>query len=380
MQEPLVSVIIPVYNTEKYVARTIRSICNQTYLNLEIILVNDGSPDNAELECLKCSNEDSRVKYYWQENKGVSSARNLGIKKATGDYILFCDSDDVWRSDLLELVVKQMLIANCDMVRFGCKSDNEAVYPSDSLPEGIVGQRDLLVEYFSNNIIYRNMSSCCWGIYIRQIIVQNQIEFREDLRRGEDSVFVMQYATYCDKVAIVNKPLYLYYPCFDDRVNATARNLKELYNEYELCDLLFQEFYNKWNKLLLEEEKAKAYSGFFDRVIGRLVRFAAYSGEETRIKDIAKLREFLSKPYVREAGQYYKRTRKTDSRLVPFLMKNRMISLLWMILRGKRNRYYKMYGKKQYAESIWKRDKLNEINKCRTGNTEKENRGIKKRR
>ena len=174
-------------------------------------------------------------------------------------------------------------------------------------------------------------------------------------------LIICAYLLCCKNIYFVAKQLYVYYPTFEDRVNSTARHIKIYYNEYELCELLFKAIYIKWNSQLTEEEKHKVYAGFYDKVIGRLVRFAAYSSEVTREKDIAHLKAFLLKPYVVEAGKYYKRKRETDSRIVPFLMKRKNIHLLWLVLRSKKNNYYKLYGKKRYAASLWKNDPLVEI-------------------
>ncbi len=365
MGEPLVSVIVPVYETEKYVRRAVESICNQTYDNLEVILVNDGSPDNSEEICLELAREDNRVKYYYQENAGVASARNLGLSKADGEYVLFCDSDDEWKENLLELTVKEMQESGYDMVRFSFESRASELIMSDDLPEKVYSQKELFLEYFSNSIIYRNISSSCFGVFRLQIIKENRLQFDERLKHGEDGKFVVQYINHCEEIKYINQNLYVYYPFFEDRITATSRNNKELYNEYELCCILFEEFYKQWNSRLSKEEKQKAYGAFYDRVIGRLVRFAAYSTQQTRIKDKKSLKDFLYRSYVIDAGNYYQRIRSTDSKAIPFLMKKRCVNLLWLVLRGKRERYYQMYGKKQYAESIWKMERLNETGLCK---------------
>ncbi len=105
MQE-LISVIVPIYNVEKYLERSIGALMNQTYSNLEIILVNDGSKDSSGEMCDAFAARDSRIKVIHKENGGSSSARNLGIKAATGDYIGFCDSDDYPEKDLYENLLK----------------------------------------------------------------------------------------------------------------------------------------------------------------------------------------------------------------------------------------------------------------------------------
>ncbi len=102
LSTPLLSVIIPIYNVEEYLRECLESVINQTYQNLEIILVNDGSPDNSEQICQEYVEKDTRVKYYKKENGGLSSARNFGIDRVTGDYIAFVDSDDFLELDIYQ--------------------------------------------------------------------------------------------------------------------------------------------------------------------------------------------------------------------------------------------------------------------------------------
>ena len=98
----LISIIIPVYNVEKYLERCVKSVINQTYKNLEIILVDDGAKDNSGKMCDELSKLDSRIKVIHKENGGLSDARNFGLKIATGDYIGFVDSDDYIADDMYE--------------------------------------------------------------------------------------------------------------------------------------------------------------------------------------------------------------------------------------------------------------------------------------
>ena len=118
MQE-LVSVIIPVYNVEKYLSKCLDSIVNQTYNNLQIILVNDGTKDNSLEICQNYQNKDSRIQVINKENGGLSSARNKGLEYAEGKYCLFVDSDDYVELDLIESAVSKMEEVNADMVVFG---------------------------------------------------------------------------------------------------------------------------------------------------------------------------------------------------------------------------------------------------------------------
>src|SRR5699024_1200447 len=116
MLEMLISVIIPIYNKEEYLDECINSVVNQTYKNLEIILVNDGSTDRSEVIINKWYKKDDRIVFLNQENKGVSSARNKGISKANGEYVFFIDADDRLEDNALNLLYKYSLINKSDII------------------------------------------------------------------------------------------------------------------------------------------------------------------------------------------------------------------------------------------------------------------------
>jgi len=120
-----ISVVVPVYNAEKFLLRSTDSILNQTHKNIELILVNDGSKDNSLNLCYEIAGKDSRVKVFTKENGGAASARNLGIKNATGDYIGFCDADDYLDLDMYETLLDALLANNLSMVDCLYKSVNQ---------------------------------------------------------------------------------------------------------------------------------------------------------------------------------------------------------------------------------------------------------------
>ncbi len=114
----LVSVVVPVYKVEQYLERCVKSICEQTYQELEIILVNDGSPDRCGEMCEELAQKDNRIQVLHKQNGGLSDARNAGVKLATGKYLLFVDSDDYIAKDLVEKAVAEAEKMACDMVLF----------------------------------------------------------------------------------------------------------------------------------------------------------------------------------------------------------------------------------------------------------------------
>lgn len=161
-----ISVIIPIYNVEKYLEECIESVINQTYRNLEIILVNDGSTDKSGEICDKYSQKDSRIIVIHKENGGLSDARNAGVAISSGDYGIFLDSDDFWtQKDALNILVQRVLATNADVLNFTYhKLDEETnqisnnfVY-KENMPLNICSTIDQ-IEFLINNYIY--IASAC---------------------------------------------------------------------------------------------------------------------------------------------------------------------------------------------------------------------------
>lgn len=111
-----VSIIVPIYNVEKYIERCIKSLISQTYRDIEILLINDGSPDDSKTICERYEKIDKRIKLYNKENGGLSDTRNYGLKRAKGEYILFVDSDDYIESNTVEVLISEMKKDNLDIV------------------------------------------------------------------------------------------------------------------------------------------------------------------------------------------------------------------------------------------------------------------------
>ena len=116
MENSLISVIVPVYNAEKYLDKCVNSIINQKYTNLEIILVDDGSKDNSLDLCKKYAEKDNRIKVIHKENGGLSSARNVGLAVARGEYIMFCDPDDLYLPNSCKVMLNEIIKTHADYV------------------------------------------------------------------------------------------------------------------------------------------------------------------------------------------------------------------------------------------------------------------------
>lgn len=207
-KEPMVSVIVPIYNVEKYLKRCIDSILNQTYKNLEIILIDDGSPDKCPEICDEYAQEDDRVIVIHKENGGVSSARNAGLDIAKGEYIGFVDPDDYINYDMYSTMVKKMELFECDAVICGfCQvSEKEnKIIRKDSLENKIVSVEECFKELFGFSGLA--IKPVVWNKLFKRDIISD-LRFCEDIEISEDLLFCVEYLLNCDKIALLEGAFY----------------------------------------------------------------------------------------------------------------------------------------------------------------------------
>lgn len=218
--DPFVSVIVPIYKVEGTVEAAVKSIQAQTYQNLEIILVDDGSPDKSGEICDRLALEDKRIRVIHKQNGGVSSARNEGIIQATSDYLMFVDADDEIEVNAVETLINHQKLSGAELVIAGiteyynkriknvCENDWDVVL-AESTPEQIIG-------ICSKNIMPFTPAK----LFFKRVFTDNNLFFKEGLVCGEDNLLVFQYLSHIKKVSFVNKSLYRYY-CFNS--NGAAR-------------------------------------------------------------------------------------------------------------------------------------------------------------
>lgn len=205
--ENLISVIIPVYNVESQLDRCVESIIAQTYRNLEIILVDDGSPDSCPEKCDLWKKRDSRIKVIHKENGGLSSARNAGLEIATGEYISFVDSDDRVESIFLEKMLYHLLDTNADIVECAIlQEDENGTKQLLALSGDVQKKDDARVHLLKND---KKVFSFSWNKLYRASTIGN-IRFCDDLRFGEDTPFIFEVLENCKRYCQLNEPLYHY--------------------------------------------------------------------------------------------------------------------------------------------------------------------------
>ena len=294
---PKISVIIPVYKVSEQVLRKcIESVINQTFRDIEIILVDDGSPDECGRICDEYAVEDARIKVIHKENGGVSSARNIGLKFATGRFISFVDADDYVSNNIYDVCIKFQEKYNADLVIFGfnngenISSKKVKTMDNSQTAKAIAGKYPYVMGYLWNKL------------FIKEKITNSNIRFDEDLAYCEDSYFCQQYAFACSKIICIPDVLYNYTLNYNS-VTQTKMSSKKLtvfeaykrildfcsnrYNDLGLIKLLYANYYSHYirnlrrikNELSMEERKEFGYvykfvKDNFNRIItNRFLKF-----------------------------------------------------------------------------------------------------------
>ena len=232
----LLSVIVPVYKTEKYLDKCINSIVNQTYKNLEIILVDDGSPDNCPQMCDEWAKKDGRIKVIHKENGGVSSARNCGLDIAVGEYVAFVDADDYAEPNMYEVLLQgleeyNVPVAECSVFREYENGTTERWGNADAEYE-YVNKEDVLKRLLLSRDL---LIMSTWNKLFRSEAI-NSIRFDESIRINEDLLFVFQVFSNIDRHIFINKSLYHYIY----RISSAShkKNQEAMFDELKVLDEL----------------------------------------------------------------------------------------------------------------------------------------------
>ena len=206
----LVSIIIPAYNVENYIFRGIESCINQTYKDIEIIIIDDGSSDNTQNIIKEYAQKDSRIKYLFQENKGVSAARNTGLDISKGDYVIFLDSDDWLELNTVEYLLNKKKEYKDYFITTNFKTiylENEKIKIEKEIEEvlELLSSKKISSTFISTK--YRVKSSC-YKLFSKEILDANKIRFKENIYHGEDGLFVFEYLLHVENVLYTTKQLW----------------------------------------------------------------------------------------------------------------------------------------------------------------------------
>ena len=289
----LVSVIIPVYNVERYLERCVQSITQQTYKSLEIILVNDGSTDNCGRMCDEIALKDSRVKVIHKENGGLSSARNAGLDVATGAYVAFVDSDDWIATDIYDKCIKAMNDYSSDVVDFRAAFVTSAKVPdvSDYYAPVVVEGQKILTDYLYRGQTEKSPFSV-WRKVYRHTLYDN-VRFPEG-KVNEDIATNFRVLQNSNRLVHISDVGYYYFQGNQGSITSGMLKKKDfdlLDASKELCELAAETKYSEIQKLA-EIKLARSYFS--------LLAKAATGGtsEDIKKKDIHYLTKELRKKYL----------------------------------------------------------------------------------
>lgn len=255
-----ISIIIPIYNAERTLSKCINSLLKQTFLNFEILLINDGSTDNSLNICNEYLVKDKRVKVISQLNKGVSAARNKGVDEASGDYLCFVDADDWVEESYLDIFArKQMLYSEDILVLQSFYFDSGQTLYVKKWNEEFYDDSNIAQCFLENNLF---IYGAPWNkLFLLKLVKENKIRFPEDLSLGEDSLFFMNYLMYIKGIYLTSECAYHYMEAFSflSKKKHTPENLFSYY-------LNFYNYVEKqmFSKILNSDNR---YSGFYSSQI-----------------------------------------------------------------------------------------------------------------
>lgn len=262
------SIIIPIYNSEKTLRRCLDSLMPQTNSDIEVLLINDGSTDLSGDICKEYMQKNRSFRCYSQENAGVSVARNNGLDKAKGKYILFVDSDDYVDANYIEVIDSSLEEENPDLLIFSvaflnCNRNSETMLHDDVYCSGKNAYK--LIAFLDKQ---QKMNSLCNKVFINQIISDNHIRFCPDIYDGEDSIFIFNYLLYINR--ILTKHDILYYADESSQNSLSRKRKRDLSHQLIMASKYMQEML-----IICSLEKEKLC--LFKRILSRRYYRGAYS-------------------------------------------------------------------------------------------------------
>lgn len=203
-----ISIIMPAYQSEKTIEKAVCSVLEQTYQNIELIVIENGPKDRTEQICKRIDTK-QKIIYIYEENANVSNARTIGINYATGKYIAFIDADDEYEKNFIEKMLETMKSTNSQLVTCGYKTVNKKTIGRIDDYQMIENTEDIqqYLEKVKDNYLFNEL----WNkLYITSIIKENNIKFDSNFELGEDLIFNLDYLNYVQRASYINEPLYIY--------------------------------------------------------------------------------------------------------------------------------------------------------------------------
>lgn len=321
-----VSIIIPVFNSYQTIRRCLNSVLNQTYKNIEAIVIDDGSTDRSRELIRQFANRDKRIKIIVQKNKGVSSARNTGILHAKGDYISFLDSDDYLDPHCVETMLCNIDNADLLICRYNFEGEQKEIFNKykKTKYEGAIQLTKILT---INQAITQYCIIQPWGKLFKSNIIKNRhIMFNEAISLGEDTLFVLDYIKNVQSIVTIGDQLYIYSIANKNSLSATGNKAQEtlkarmmiIHKRIDLADYWGNYDSNKINNVTLSD---------ISIILKELARDSNLSNRDI----ISKIRSIEEDPIIIESILKSNPSKFSHKFIATLLLKNNIIGLFFLV-------------------------------------------------
>ena len=354
----LISVVIPVYNAEEFLDRSIKSVISQSYDNWELLLIDDGSKDNSRRICDCYAAKDKRIKVFAKENGGSAAARNFGVQQSKGEFIFFLDADDLIEPNALELLLAEYEKNETDLVMANFSKlnpDGKIVKQNVSFHPDygpFKGDKKILSVKESANFVRHflkhpsnHLVSYCWArLYKSSIIKEYNIKADDDMKLFEDFVFNLEYMKHTKNIVFVNESVYTYV-MHDNHVSVSMGILNgdSLIHDMNIFWKKVEEYFESIKNLFSEEIVIQKEIGhcLVHYVIVFFIRTCRLVNHFNKEKIHEEINKVIQSKIFKESLQYYSPS-KGNSRILPVLAKLQLVNLTIYYCRQKA---YKRYGK-----------------------------------
>jgi len=356
-QNAMISIIVPVYNSEKYLGKSIESIINQSYNNIELILVNDGSTDDSGKICSRYALADNRVKVITRQNNGgPAAARNNGIQHAKGNFIFFIDADDFLEKNAIELFAANHNEHQTDLVagnfnriiNHNAPIKQNVSFSFDYEPFRqdfkVLSKAEIIdyIRYYLKSPGKYLLFAFCWGkLYKTAIIKSNCILFNEEMQFGEDVVFNFEYLKCTNEILFVNQALYNY--TVQNNYNSASMSISDnLFHNLNMIRIKASEFLELSGTMSPSGIRKETGHAFVHLIIVHLVRICGQITHDNRKRIYNLIKKIVNNSVFKDSLQVYSPS-KGNSKILTLLMKFRLVSLFMLV---SRRIAHKRYGKR----------------------------------
>lgn len=327
------SIIIPIYNAEKYIKNTVTTVLNQTYKDFELILIDDGSNDNSKIICENLSKSDNRIKFISKKNEGVSKARNLGIKQSKNKYICFLDADDYIENNMLQTYVDIIKVyKDIELINCGFFSEIQGETPTEKSQIDIINYKEKyykskeeikedFVTLWDKHLLYN-----IWNkVYVKDIIEKYEIKF-PNYNWGEDIDFNRKYIMKINNMYNTEKCFYHYIRGRGNTI--TGKYIKNLYDIRLKENIEFKEYFEEFG--IREED----YSEFcarrhIERTLGCIENLFNEQCDLTLSEKYKEIKRILNDNVTREELKKMKpQSKKVKILLIPYRIKSVLLAMI----------------------------------------------------